>query len=471
MQLFIFKKLLKCNVFLYFSVLTANLATFSLGTSYAWSSPAISRLNGQIDSENNPLKRNITSSEESWIASLVPLAATISAFLSGYFADRIGRKNTLLISSVPVLAGYGFLTFANEIYYFYIGRFLCGLGCGTVFTITPIYVGEIAESKNRGTLGCFLTFLLSIGCLYIYFIAPYVSLRILSALNTIVPIIFMLQFGIFVPESPYYYVSKNQIDLARKSLLKFRENNLEIVQEELPIIVKSVQESFGKQIGFKGIFKDALVRKGFVISLGLMCFQQWSGINAVFFYMQSIFEDTKIAISSDNCVIIAGVVQLLASACTLPTIDRFGRRVLLLTSAVGNALSLFIGGIYLYLKENTSINVSSFNWLPFFALNMFTLTYTLGFGPVSFTMIGELFAPHVKSFAATVNISVCLLSVFCVTNIFPYLKESIGLGLSFILLGLICCMSAVFVYLKVPETKGKRLEEIQDDLQQKSRIK
>ncbi|KAI4455935.1 sugar transporter-like [Holotrichia oblita] len=464
MKVLVEQKLVPCNLFLYFSAFTANLITFSSGASYVWSSPAIPRLNGQIDPDNNPLNHNITAQEESWIASCLPLAAAISSFLSGYLSDRIGRKNTLLLSGIPPIIAYIFLTFANKTYYIYIGRFLCGLSTGATLTIMPIYIGEIAQSNNRGFLGCLLVFYLAVGCLYIYFISPVVTLQILSALNIIIPIVFLILFGLFVPESPYYYVIKNRIDLAEKSLLKFRYNSKEIVCRELPIIIKDVQASFSKKISFKDMIKEEAVRKGAIVSIGLMVFQQWSGINAVFFYMQSIFEDTKVGISSDNCVIIAGMIQLLTSMCILPTVDRFGRRILLLASSIGNASSLCVGGIYLYLQENTAVDVTRLSWLPFITINLFVLTYTVGMGPVSFTMIGELFPPHVKSLAATANIFVCLLSTFLVTNIFPYMKESFGLGVSFIVLAVICCISSVFIYFKVPETKGRRLEEIQDVL-------
>ncbi|KAI4455946.1 sugar transporter-like [Holotrichia oblita] len=455
------KQELPFNIFLYCSALTANLLTFSIGASNAWSSSAIPRLSGQIDPDNNPLKENITSYEESWIASFLPLAAAISSFLSGYLSDKIGRKNTLLLAGIPTIIGYVFLTFATEIYHFYIGRFLCGLTAGAGFTILPIYIGEISQSNNRGALGCLLIFSIAIGCLFVYFITPVVSLKILSALNVIIPILFLILFGFFIPESPYYYIIKNRTDLAEKSLLKFRYNSRAMVNEELPIIIEDVQTSFSKKISVKDVLKEEYIRKGLMVSLGLMVFQQWSGINAVFFYMQPIFENAKVGLSSNICVIIAGIVQLLSSAFTLPTVDKFGRRILLIASSIGNATSLFVGGIYLYLKENTAVDVSGLNWLPFVTINLFILTYTFGMGPVAFTMIGELFPPHVKSLAATVNIFVCLLSIFLVTNMFPYMKELLGLGLSFILLGLICCVSTIFIYFKVPETKGRRLEEIQ----------
>ncbi|KAK9704170.1 Sugar transporter [Popillia japonica] len=516
------ERLKRCNVFLYFSTIIANLASFSVGCVYVWSSPAIPRLNGQIDFEHNPLKENITPFEESWIASLVPLGAAISAFISGYLSDKIGRKRTLLASGLPMMVGFGILVFSTEVAHIYLGRFLCGLGVGTAFTIIPIYIGEIAQSTNRGTLGCFLTFFISSGNMYIYILAPYVSLKLLSAGCLVVPIIFLILFGCFIPESSYYYISKNNLDLARESLRKFRFNSEELVNRELPIIIEDVQESFRRKIGLKELIQDDVLKTAFGISIGLMAFQQLSGINAVFFYMQSIFEeagssissDTCVliagiiqilasiitlptvdkfgrrfllltsaigntlsnfiggiyfilkertsvdvtdlqsifeeagsSISSDTCVLIAGIIQILASIITLPTVDKFGRRFLLLTSAIGNTLSNFIGGIYFILKERTSVDVTDLSWLPIITINLFIMTYTLGFGPVSFTMIGELFPfimtytlgfgpvsftmigelfpPHVKSLAATLNIFVCLLSVFIVTNVFPFMRDQI----------------------------------------------
>ncbi|GJQ86902.1 hypothetical protein Trydic_g11774 [Trypoxylus dichotomus] len=451
----------KYNLFLYFSAIAANLATFSAGCIFVWSSSAIPRLNGLIRPETNPLKESITPSQESWIASLVPLGAAVSAFISGYLADVIGRKKTLIVSSVPSIVGFTFLVFGCQLLHFYIGRFLCGLTVGTAMTIIPIYIGEIAESSNRGTLGCFLTFFLSTGNMYVYLLTPNMTLQMLSIACLVIPVIFFILFGLFVPESPYFYVKTNRIDLAEKALLKFRLNNTKIVRNELPIIIADIRESLSKKIRFKSMLSDKSLKRGLVISLGLMCFQQFSGVNAVFFYMQSIFEEIGSGISSNTCVIIAGIVQLAASACTLPTVDRFGRRILLLTSAVGNVLTHLVNGIYFYLRENTTVDVTSFNWLPVVTINLFILTYTLGFGPVSFTMIGELFPLHVKGFAATLNVFVCLTSVFMVTNIFPYMKELLGFGLTFVLFALISCVSGVFVYCKVPETKGKRLEEIQ----------
>ncbi|GJQ86901.1 hypothetical protein Trydic_g11773 [Trypoxylus dichotomus] len=262
----------KCNVFLYFSAVVANLATFSAGSIYVWSSTAIPRLTGLIDPENNPLKENITPSQESWIASLVPLGAAVSTFMSGYLADTIGRKRTLLVSGIPYIIGFTFLTFGSEILHFYVGRLLCGLGVGIIHTIIPIYIGEIAESSNRGTLGCFLTFFLATGNMYVYLLTPNMTLKAVSIACLVIPVIFFILFGFFVPESPYFYVRTNRIGLAEKALLKFRLNNTGIVRNELPIIIADVRESIGKKIPFKSILNDKSLKRGFVISLGLVCF-------------------------------------------------------------------------------------------------------------------------------------------------------------------------------------------------------
>lgn len=439
------------------------MATFSSGGAYAWSSPAIPRMNGQMDPEDNPLPHIISSTEESWLASLLPLGAAISTFASGYASDKIGRKNALLICyCVPAIIGFALLTFGGTILQFLIGRFLCGLGAGSLFTVTPIYVAEIAQSNNRGALGCLFSTFLTFGNLVFLLISPYITLPTLGAINLVFPILFAVLFFIFIPDSPYYHIAKNDIHKAKSSLQKFRYNNIEIVKKELPNIVKSVEDSLSKKARIKDIFKDKVVMKAFWVAFGLVCFQQWSGINAIFFYMQSIFEAAESNIPADVCTMIVGVVQFLSSASTLPMADKFGRRFLLLTSSIGCGITLLISGIYFYLIESTSTDVTSVNWLPVLALNIFIASYSIGLGPITFTMIGELFPPHVKALAATVSIFICQLSTFCVTNIFPYLKDSIGMGFTMCSYAVICIISCVFVYLKVPETKGKSLQDIQN---------
>lgn len=432
-----------------------------MGGSYAWSSPAIPRLNGQIDPDHNPLPHNLTPTEESWLASLLPLGATISTIISGYLSDKIGRKYTILSSSLPTIIGFSFLTFGKDITHFLCGRFLCGLGCGPLFTIIPIYVGEVAESGNRGVLGCTMNFFMTLGNLVFLLIPPYINLRVLGAINLVIPIIFALIFGIFVPESPYYYAAKNQMSKAKKSLLKLRCNNSEIVKEELPIIARSVEESFAKKATFKDIYRDKVIMRAFGTALGLVFFQQWSGCNAVFFYMQTIFEEAEVSLSSDFCITIVAIVQFITSAIVLSVADRFGRRVLLLFSTSGHILNLIVIGTYFCLKDYTMVDVVRVNWILIVAINLFIASYSIGMGPITFTMIGELFPPHFKGFAATCSIFLCLFSTFSVTNLFPFLKNFLGTGMTCYLYGIICVFCYIFVYFKVPETRGKSLPEIQ----------
>ncbi|XP_071057646.1 facilitated trehalose transporter Tret1-like [Onthophagus taurus] len=448
------------NKFLYFSVFTTNQAGLMLGLIYGWSSPAIPRLNGSIEPENNPLPSPITLSQESWIASLLPLGCIFSAFITGLICDKIGRKRTLLTAAIPCIVGFTLCGFPKNVYYFYFGRFFSGLGCGIIAVVMPIFVGEISEKHNRGLLCCVYTVAISIGNLLFFGLTPYCGIYALSIFGLIVSILFLITFTIFIPESPYYLLMKGELNKARKSLLKLRCNNTKIVEIELPIIKKNIDETLSIKRNFFDFFKDKALSRGLMIALGLAAFQQLSGINIIFFYMQSIFEESQTGLSSDLCTVFVGLVQLVCSVVTSITIDKFGRKILLLVSAIGMLITLTVLSIYYHLKER-NFDVQNISSLPIWFINLYVMTYTLGFGPIVFGVAGEIFPLYAKSIASTLTTSTGLISTFFITSLFPYLKESIGIGYTFTILAVICGFAGCFVYVKVPETKGKTLEEIE----------
>ncbi|XP_043510902.1 facilitated trehalose transporter Tret1-like, partial [Frieseomelitta varia] len=145
------------------------------------------------------------------------------------------------------------------------------------------------------------------------------------------------------------------------------------------------------------------------------------------------------------------------------TVDRVGRRILLLASIICLGLTTFVLGIYFYLLDN-DIDVNSITWLPPTSLCIFIIMFNMGFGPLPWMMMGELFAAEVKGVAAS---SACFLNwvlVFIVTKFFSDLSNAIGIGPTFWLFAVVCVIGIFFVYFLVPETKGKSLEDIQKEL-------
>ncbi|KAI4455934.1 sugar transporter-like [Holotrichia oblita] len=446
------------------SLFIVNLASFIIGCCFAWTSPAIPRLNGSLEPKHNPLGEDasLTAIEESWIASLVPLGAAASSLISGVLADKRGRKEILIIAVLISIIGFGCMHFANSVLYICIARMICGISIGTIFTVVPMYVGEISEDSNRGLLGMFMVLFVMIGIVFTYGVGSVVTLNTLNLLNFIAPVLFMITFDWFVPESPHWLISKKEFNKAEKSLTKLRSQYpQDKISSELEQIKTNIEEELKNKSSLKDILTKKEFLKGIFITCGLVLFQQLSGINIILFYMHSIFEETGSSLSPDLSAIIISLVQVVACVISSILVDHLGRRILLLFSSVGMCLSIIAFAVYFYLKE-VNDNVENIFWLPILSIVCFMIAYAAGFGPIPFVILGELFPQQTKSFASTVTIFVCLMGTFCTTTFFPMLVIYLGMAYTFLLLAVCCFVSLIFTFVFIPETKGKSLIEIQE---------
>ncbi|CAG9861811.1 unnamed protein product [Phyllotreta striolata] len=446
------------RTFLYVTTCIANLASFICGTSLGWSSPELSLLR---DASTSPLGRNITGSEESWIGSFLPLAAAIGPIGGGILADLIGRKSTLLLATAPFIVAYVLNVLAASVGFFYAGRFLCGLGVGVIFTALPMYVGEVADDECRGALGSFMQLFIVIGLLFSYALGPFISIFLFNILLLIPPVLFVALFFFLIPESPYYLLQSGRFQEALVASLKLRGMEKSIVAKELEVMKVQVEQEQKIKGNILDIFKTKGLRTALIISIGLVAWQQLSGINIVLFFAQTIFTDAGVSLAPALCTIIIGVVQVIASACTPLLVERRGKRFLLILSALGMAVAQAVLAYYFFVKDQQHRDTSSIGWLPIVSLIAYIVAYCLGFGPLPWAVMGELFPGNVKSIASSATASVCWLLGFLVTNYFDALTSVAGKSGSFGLFTVCCLMAGVFVYVCVPETTGKNVHEIQ----------
>ncbi|KAK4875749.1 hypothetical protein RN001_012171 [Aquatica leii] len=463
---------IECNTeigskfFLYVSACAANLTAFACGLAIAWTSPVIPKLNGNVEPENNPLPIPLTLEQESWVGSLLPLGAIFGPFAAGMFIDKIGRKKTLLVSILPLIIAFDMAVFINNVNLFFLMRFLCGLSIGGIFTVLPIYVAEIAEIAVRGTLGSFLALFVCIGILCSYSIGPYVSLKVFNILCSIVPTVFVPFFLIYIPDSPYFLVSANYDNEAEDALMKLRGKSRDGIQKELLEIKDSVEQSASSKMSITDIFRSKGLNRALLLSAGLVTFQQLSGINVVIFYTQNIFAATGSAIPAEICAIITGAIHVMSTLITPILADKIGKRILLILSAIGMFVFEAILGLYFYLQGKLE-NVEFLFWLPIACLIGYILTYNVGFGPLPWAIMGELFPPNAKSISSTITASVCWLLAFIITKFFSDVAALIGIAGSFWIFSGCCVFAFLFVFKLLPETSGKSLKEIQDILNDK----
>ncbi|KZC09341.1 Facilitated trehalose transporter Tret1 [Dufourea novaeangliae] len=403
----------------------------------------------------------ISPQEFSWMGSLTTLGAGAMCIPIGILADLIGRKNSMLLMVVPFTVGWLCVICANSVLLFYIGRFITGVASGAFCVAAPMYTTEISESSIRGSLGSYFQLLLTVGILLSYIFGSFVDMFVLSIISAMAPLVFFVIF-MFMPETPLYYLMKGNEDAAKKSLTKLRGARYN-VDSELQKQREIMEENKRNKVSFSTMIKSKVTIKGFVIGYGLMIFQQFCGVNVVIFYTTEIFEKAGSDIKPHICVIIIGVMQTVSVFVSTLVVDRLGRRILLLASAIFLFLSTFALGVYFYLQDIKS-DVESFTWLPLVCLSVFTIMFSMGFGPLPWMMMGEIFAPEVKSVAASSAGLLNWLMAFIVTKFFADLKLSLGMGGVFWLFSGLSAIAIFFVYILVPETKGKSLDEILRDL-------
>lgn len=200
--------------------------------------------------------------------------------------------------------------------------------------------------------------------------------------------------------------------------------------------------------------------KGMGITMGLMFFQQMSGINAVIFYTTDIFAAADTGIDASLATIIVGVIQVVATFISSLVVDKLGRRMLLLFSSLLMGVCLAGLGLYFYL-QSAEKDVSNLGWLPIVALCIYIVVFSLGFGPIPWLMCGELFAPDIKGFLGALAGTTNWILAFIITKFFVNVVDAIQRGPTFWLFMGFCLVGFVFVLIFVPETKGKSFAEIQ----------
>ncbi|KAG5684032.1 hypothetical protein PVAND_013285 [Polypedilum vanderplanki] len=438
----------------YVAALAATGGALAAGTALGWTSPA-----GPQMTNGTAYDFDIGEEAESWVGSSLNLGAAAMCIPIGVIINLIGRKGSMLALVIPFILGWGLLIWAQHLSMLIIARVFIGISCGGFCVAAPLFIGEIAQKDIRGTLGSFFQLMITIGILFVYAVGAGLKVYWLSIICGIIPIVFAAVF-IFMPESPTYLVMKDESQKAAKSLKWLRGEQYDPA-EEIAELQNDIEERKAQSVSFAEAMSRKTTIRGLIISLGLMFFQQVSGINAVIFYTNTIFDAANTGIEPALATIIIGVMQVIATFVSTMIVDRAGRRILLLISDSIMALCTLALGIYFYLQAQNEDNVKNLGWLPILSLCVFIVCFSLGFGPVPWIMIGELFAPDVKGLGASLNGTLNWLLAFVITKTFVNLTAALGRGGTFWLFSGLSILGTIFVFFVVPETKGKTLIEIQ----------
>ncbi len=396
------------------------------------------------------------------------IGCVIGGASAGFISKSLGRKDGLIIAAIAfAISAIGawrpevFNFFGTQdAFAFVIYRIIGGIGVGIASMISPMYIAEIAPANVRGKLVSFNQFAIIFGMLLIYFINYFIAKQgneqwLITEgwrwmfFSGVIPagIFFILLF--FVPETPRYLVMKGQDDKALKVLKKISgDGNANKILDEIKATTHEKNVPW-LSYGFLIIF----------IGIMLSVFQQFVGINVVLYYAANIFRN--MGASTDSSLmqtIIVGFVNLLFTILAILTVDKFGRKPLMIIGSIGMAISMIALGFAFY-----------FDQLGIAAL-IFMLTYTAAFamswGPVCWVLLAEIFPNSIRS-ALSIAVAAQWIANWVVSLTFPVMNDNTWLtnkfhhGFSYWIYGVMGILSAIFMWKMVPETKGKTLEEIE----------
>ncbi|XP_032088864.1 solute carrier family 2, facilitated glucose transporter member 8 isoform X1 [Thamnophis elegans] len=449
---------------LYLATFAAVLGPLSFGFVLGYSSPAIPSLKR---SHNSELRLDDT--QASWFGSVVTLGATAGGTLGGYVVDKIGRKLSLMLCAIPYVFGFLVIISAQNIWMLYLGRLLCGLASGVTSLVVPIYISETSHSKIRGVLGSCVQLMVVTGILGAYLAGMALEWRWLAVLCSVPPC-FLLGLMAFMPETPRFLLRQNQQSEAIAAL-QFLRGPLVDHEWECREIEANVNEQQEMSLAE---FKNPSIYKPFLIGVAMMFFQQASGINALMFYAETIFEEANFKNSSAATVIV-GSIQVVFTATAALIIDKTGRKILLIISGIIMAASATVFGIYFRITVPSPSNSSHLQlldaplmeeghplaWLAVLSMSFFIMGFALGWGPIPWLVMSEIFPLRARGIASGACVLTNWLMAFLVTKEFHDLTVFLTPYGTFWLFSSTCLLNVIFTIVCVPETKGKSLEEIE----------
>eukprot|EP00064_Thunnus_orientalis_P016550 superscaffoldBa00003311_g16616 len=454
---------------LYLATFASVLGPMSFGFVLGYSSPAIPDLT-QI---SDPRLR-LDDVQASWFGSIVTLGAAAGGLLGGWMVEKIGRKLSLMFCSLPFVFGFTIIIAAQNVWMLHLGRVLTGVASGVTSLVVPLYISEMCHERVRGTLGSCVQLMVVLGIMGVYLAGLYLDWRWLAICSSIPPTLLMVCMC-FMPETPRFLLSQGKRREAEEAL-RFLRGPDAPVEWECARIEDACDEQ-GSSFQMSDL-KDPGVYKPLVIGIMLMIFQQLTGINAIMFYAENIFEQAHFK-DSDLASVIVGLIQVVFTGVAALIMDKAGRKLLLIMSGVAMAISTTAFGVYFYLiskvhsttlTSDLVLDVQSqvaeephadLAWLALASMAIFITGFALGWGPIPWLIMSEIFPLKVRGFASAVCVLTNWSMAFIVTKTFQDMMILLTSAGTFWLFASMCTLNVIFTIALIPETKGKTLEQIE----------
>ncbi|KAL1490667.1 hypothetical protein ABEB36_013325 [Hypothenemus hampei] len=423
------------------------------GMTYGWTSPMIPYLTG------NQTHIPVTIEDTEWLETIVLFGAATGLPFTILGVNYLGRKVCMIISAFVGSICWTILLTTHSVTLVFVARFFQGMAGDMCFVAAPMYIAEIAEPKIRGFLSATIYLMMLTGILLVYSVgayAPYVCVPIVGMVLCLTQVVLFP----LMPESPYYLIYQNKKENAKKSLVRLRGKGMDI-EEEIADMEKAVERQKTEKGRLQDLFLIKSNRRGMMIMTILNGTQHFVGISVMLMNLHIILNEAgSVYLDTSVAAIIFAVFMLIAATIASMIIDKFGRKILLIISAILTGIILLIIAVYFHLK-NLHYDVISISWIPAVGVMIYAATFKFGLGLVPIVVTAEVFPTTIKAigmtFADVVYVIASIISIF----IYSALYNNYGMHMPFYLFGCWSFVTVFFVYFCVPETKGKSLDEIQ----------
>jgi SP family xylose:H+ symportor-like MFS transporter len=448
------------------------------GLLFGYDTGVISGTVGSLDSFfviPKGLSETAASAFKGFLVSSALIGCIIGGIVGGLVSKKLGRKNGLILAAILFLiSALGsampemFLGTLGELDHtfssvFIVYRIIGGIGVGLASMLSPLYIAEIAPANSRGKLVSFNQLAIVGGFMVVYFVNYFISRSGGSDewLNTfgwrwmfaseVIPAALFLGLLFFVPDTPRSLVLRNKPIEALKVLVKVNGEN------EGNRVLTEIEASMNdKTSGHMFSFGWLVIAVGVLISV----FQQFVGINVVLYYAPEIFK--TIASGTDSALfmtIIVGVVNFLFTIIAVKSVDKYGRKPLMVIGAAGMAVAMLSLGFVFFCGAT--------GYLALFCMMLYVASFAMSWGPVTWVLLAEIFPNKIRGKALAVAVAAQWISNYLVSLTFPIMNDNSYLtglfnhGFAYWVYGVMSILALLFILKYVPETKGKTLEEME----------
>ncbi|WMZ61957.1 sugar porter family MFS transporter [Staphylococcus pseudintermedius] len=401
---------------------------------------------------------------EGLVVSSMLVGAIVGAGLSGPLSEKLGRRRLVFMISIVFIIGALILALAPTMEILVLGRVIIGLAVGGSTAIVPVYLSELAPTDARGSLSSLNQLMITIGILASYLVnyafAPIEGWRWMLGL-AVVPSVILMIGVIFMPESPRWLLEKRGEKAARDVMkLTYPASEIDHEIENMKKINQIADNTWT-------VLKSPWLLSTIIIGSVFALLQQLIGINAIIYYAPKIFATAGFGESTAILSTVGiGVVNVLVTIFAISIIDKIDRKKLLVIGNIGMVASLLIMSALIWL-----IGVNSAAWIILLCLTTFIIFFGVSWGPVLWVMLPELFPMRARGAATGIAALVLSIGSLLVAQFFPVLTDVLQVQQVFLIFAVIGIIAMIFVIKFLPETRGRSLEQIEQDLRARTNAK